>query len=183
MDADSGAVLEVTNKATGEIIGTVPKMGASETRRSIDAANNAMSAWRTKTAKERAGILRRWYELMLENQEDLAFLMTAEQGKPLAESKGEILYAASFLEWFAEEGKRVYGDVITLICARKRVIVTKEPIGVVAAITPWNFPHAMITRKSGPAIAAGCTMVLKPASATPFSALAQAVFGRKSRNA
>ena len=179
VDADSGAVLEVTNKATGEIIGTVPKMGANETRRSIDAANNAMSAWRTKTAKERAGILRRWYELMLENQEDLALLMTAEQGKPLAESKGEILYAASFLEWFAEEGKRVYGDVIPSFAPGKRVIVTKEPIGVVAAITPWNFPHAMITRKSGPAIAAGCTMVLKPASATPFSALAQAVLAER----
>jgi len=174
VDADSGDVIEVTNKATGEVIGTVPKMGAAETRRAIGAANAALPAWRAKTAKERAAILRRWYELMLEHQEDLAVLMTAEQGKPLAESKGEILYAASFLEWFAEEGKRVYGDVIPTFAPGKRVVVTKEPIGVVAAITPWNFPHAMITRKSGPAIAAGCTMVLKPASATPFSALAQA---------
>ena len=174
VNSETGDVIEVTNKASGEIIGVVPKMGKAETRRAIEAANDALSSWREKTAKERAIILRRWYELMIENQDDLALLMTAEQGKPLAESKGEILYAASFLEWFAEEGKRVYGDVIPTFAPGKRVIVTKEPIGVVAAITPWNFPHAMITRKSGPASAAGCTMILKPASATPFSALAQA---------
>lgn len=174
VNSETGDVIKVTNKASGEIIGVVPKMGKAETRRAIEAANDALSSWREKTAKERAIILRRWYELMIENQDDLALLMTAEQGKPLAESKGEILYAASFLEWFAEEGKRVYGDVIPTFAPDKRVIVTKEPIGVVAAITPWNFPHAMITRKSGPAIAAGCTMILKPASATPFSALAQA---------
>ncbi|MBB42796.1 MAG: succinate-semialdehyde dehydrogenase (NADP(+)) [Rhodospirillaceae bacterium] len=174
VNSETGDVIEVTNKASGEIIGVVPKMGKAETRRAIEAANDALSSWREKTAKERAIILRRWHELMIENQDDLALLMTAEQGKPLAESKGEILYAASFLEWFAEEGKRVYGDVIPTFAPDKRVIVTKEPIGVVAAITPWNFPHAMITRKSGPAIAAGCTMILKPASATPFSALAQA---------
>ena len=173
-DADSGDTLDVTNKATGEVLGTVPKMGADETRRAIEAANAALPAWRAKTAKERATILRRWYELMLENQEDLAVLMTAEQGKPKAESMGEVMYAASFIEWFAEEGKRVYGDTIPTFAPDKRIIVTKEPIGVVAAISPWNFPAAMITRKSGPALAAGCTMVVKPASMTPFSALAQA---------
>jgi len=174
VDADSGETIEVTNKATGEVLGTVPKMGAAETRRAIEAANAAMPAWRAKTAKERAAVLRNWYNLMLENQEDLAILMTAEQGKPLAESRGEVLYAASFIEWFAEEGKRLYGETIPTFAPGKRIVVTKEPIGVVAAITPWNFPAAMITRKSGPALAAGCTMVLKPASATPFSALAQA---------
>ena len=173
-DADSGDTLDVTNKATGDVLGTVPKMGADETRRAIEAANAALPAWRAKTAKERAAILRRWYELMLEHQEDLATLMTAEQGKPKAESMGEVMYAASFIEWFAEEGKRVYGDTIPSFAADKRIIVTKEPIGVVAAISPWNFPAAMITRKSGPALAAGCTMVVKPASMTPFSALAQA---------
>ena len=174
VDADSGETIEVTNKATGEVLGTVPKMGAAETRRAIEAAEAAMPAWRAKTAKERSVILRNWYNLMLEHQEDLAVLMTAEQGKPLAESRGEVLYAASFIEWFAEEGKRIYGDTIPSFAADKRIIVTKEPIGVVAAVTPWNFPAAMITRKSGPALAAGCTMVLKPATATPFSALAQA---------
>ena len=173
-DADSGEVIEVTNKATGEVLGSVPKMGADETHRAIEAANAALPGWRAKTAKERAAILRRWYELMLENQEDLATLMTAEQGKPKAESMGEVMYAASFIEWFAEEGKRVYGDTIPTFAPDKRIIVTKEPIGVVAAISPWNFPAAMITRKSGPALAAGCTMVVKPASMTPFSALAQA---------
>ena len=174
VDADNGEVIEVTNKATGEVLGTVPKMGAAETRRAIEAANAAWPAWRARTAKERAKILRKWHDLMIENQEDLAVLMTAEQGKPLAESRGEVLYAASFIEWFAEEGKRLYGDTIPTFAPGKRVVVTKEPIGVVAAITPWNFPAAMITRKSGPALAAGCPMVLKPASATPFSALAQA---------
>ena len=174
VDADSGEVLEVTNKATGEVLGTVPRMGAGETRRAIEAANAAYPAWRARTAKERARILRRWADLMMENQDDLAILMTAEQGKPLAESRGEVVYAASFIEWFAEEGKRLYGDTIPSFAPDKRIVVTKEPIGVVAAITPWNFPAAMITRKSGPALAAGCTMVLKPASSTPFSALAQA---------
>jgi len=178
-DADSGEVLEVTNKATGEVLGTVPRMGADETRRAIEAANAAYPAWRARTAKERARILRSWADLMMENQDDLATLMTAEQGKPLAESRGEVVYAASFIEWFAEEGKRLYGDTIPSFAPDKRIIVTKEPIGVVAAITPWNFPAAMITRKSGPALAAGCTMVLKPASATPFSALAQAELAQR----
>jgi succinate-semialdehyde dehydrogenase/glutarate-semialdehyde dehydrogenase len=174
VDADSGETMGVTNKATGEVLGSVPKMGADETRRAIEAANVALPAWRAKTAKERAVILRKWFELMLENQQDLATMMTAEQGKPMVESMGEVVYAASFIEWFAEEGKRLYGDTIPTFAPDKRVIVVKEPIGVVAAITPWNFPAAMITRKSGPALAAGCTMVLKPASMTPFSALAQA---------
>ncbi|MFT5439697.1 MAG: succinate-semialdehyde dehydrogenase/glutarate-semialdehyde dehydrogenase [Alphaproteobacteria bacterium] len=173
-DADSGETVEVTNKATGEVLGTVPKMGADETRRAIEAANAALPGWKAKTAKERSVILRRWYELMLEHQQDLATLMTAEQGKPLAEAMGEVVYAASFIEWFAEEGKRLYGDTIPSFAPDKRIIVTKEPIGVVAAISPWNFPAAMITRKSGPALAAGCTIVVKPASMTPYSALAQA---------
>jgi succinate-semialdehyde dehydrogenase/glutarate-semialdehyde dehydrogenase len=172
VDADSGATIDVDNPATGDVLGTVPKMGAAETRRAIEAAEAALPGWRAKTAKERAQILRRWFELMMANQEDLAALMTAEQGKPLAESRGEIAYAASFIEWFGEEGKRVYGDVIPGHGADKRIIVLKQPIGVCAAITPWNFPAAMITRKAGPALAAGCTIVLKPASQTPFSALA-----------
>ena len=174
VDADSNATFEVGNPATGEILGTVPSMGADETRRAITAANAAWPAWRAKTAKERAAILRRWYELMLENQEDLAILMTTEQGKPMLESRGEIVYAASFIEWFAEEGKRIYGDTIPQHGPDKRIIVTKEPIGVVAAITPWNFPAAMITRKVGPALAAGCPVVVKPAESTPYSALALA---------
>jgi succinate-semialdehyde dehydrogenase / glutarate-semialdehyde dehydrogenase len=173
-DADSGKVIEVTNPATGALIGTVPNMGAAETRRAIAAGAAAMPAWIAKTAKERAKVLRRWNDLMLENQEDLAQLMTAEQGKPLVESRGEIAYAASFIEWFAEEGKRIYGDTIPGHLPDKRIVVIKQPIGVCAAITPWNFPAAMITRKAGPALAAGCAMVLKPASATPFSALALA---------
>lgn len=173
-DADSGQTLKVNNPATNEIIGTVPKMGAAETRRAIEAADKALPAWRALTAKERANKLRRWYELMLENQDDLARLMTIEQGKPLTESKGEIVYAAAFFEWFAEEAKRVYGDVIPGHQPDKRLLVIKQPIGVTAAITPWNFPCAMITRKAGPALAAGCTMVLKPASQTPYSALALA---------
>nr|WP_151638226.1 MULTISPECIES: NADP-dependent succinate-semialdehyde dehydrogenase [Noviherbaspirillum] len=172
--ADSGKTIPVTNPATGKTIGTVPAMGADETRRAIAAANAAWPSWRAKTAKERGTILRRWYELMLAHQEDLAILMTLEQGKPLAESRGEIGYAASFLEWFAEEARRVYGDTIPGHQADKRIHVTKEPIGVCAAITPWNFPAAMITRKAGPALAAGCTMVLKPATATPYSAFALA---------
>ena len=173
-DADDGKVIAVKNPATGALIGTVPRMGTAETRRAIEAANAAWPAWRARTAKERAGLLRRWFDLMLANQEDLAVLMTAEQGKPLAESRGEIAYAASFIEWFAEEGKRVYGDTIPSHARDKRIVVVKEPVGVVAAITPWNFPSAMITRKAGPALAAGCPVVVKPATATPFSALALA---------
>ncbi len=172
LDADSGQTIKVTNPATGEVIGTVPKMGTAETRRAIEAADKALPAWRALTAKERSTKLRRWFELMIENQDDLARLMTTEQGKPLAEAKGEIAYAASFIEWFAEEAKRVYGDTIPGHQPDKRLIVIKQPIGVTAAITPWNFPAAMITRKAGPALAAGCTMVLKPASQTPYSALA-----------
>jgi len=174
LDADGGETLKVNNPASNEILGTVPKMGATETRRAIEAAERALPAWRELTAKERSQTLRRWYELILENQEDLARLMTLEQGKPLAESRGEIAYAASFIEWFAEEAKRIYGDTIPGHQKDKRILVIKQPIGVTAAITPWNFPAAMITRKAGPALAAGCTMVVKPASQTPFSALALA---------
>jgi succinate-semialdehyde dehydrogenase/glutarate-semialdehyde dehydrogenase len=173
-NANGGATHDVINPATREKIGTVPDMGAAETRRAIQAAHAALPAWGAKTAKERAVILRRWYELMMANQEDLAALMTAEQGKPLAEAKGEIAYAASFLEWFAEEGKRLYGDTIPGHQADKRILVLRQPVGVVAAITPWNFPAAMITRKAGPALAAGCTFVCKPAIQTPYSALAMA---------
>ena len=172
VDADDKSTLAVHNPATGEQVGTVPKMGAVETRRAIEAAHAAWPAWRAKTAKERAGILRKWFELMMANQEDLAKLMTVEQGKPIAESRGEIAYGASFIEWFAEEGKRIYGDTIPTHAPDKRIVVIKQPIGVCAAVTPWNFPNAMITRKAGPALAAGCTMVIKPASQTPYSALA-----------
>ncbi len=174
IDADSGETIDVTNPATGEVLGTVPKLGAAETRRAIEAANRAWGAWRAKTGKERAVILRKWYDLMMANQEDLAILMTLEQGKPLAESRGEIVYGASFVEWFAEEAKRVYGDTIPQHQPDKRIIVIKQPIGVVAAITPWNFPNAMITRKCAPALAAGCPVVIKPATATPYSAYALA---------
>src|SRR6266436_5490553 len=170
----TGATTNVDNPATGEILGTVPKLGASETRAAIDGANRAFPAWSKKTGKERAAVLRRWFDLMIENQDDLARLMTLEQGKPLTESRGEVVYAASFLEWFGEEAKRVYGDIIPGHQADKRIVVIKQPIGVVACITPWNFPLAMITRKAGPAIGAGCTVVLKPAAQTPFSALALA---------
>jgi len=173
-DADAGATLPVTNPATGEQIGTVPKMGAAETRRAIAAAHSAWPAWRGKTGKERSIILRKWYDLMMANVDDLAMIMTTEQGKPLAEAKGEIAYAGSFIEWFAEEAKRVNGDTLASPAKQNRIVVIKEPIGVCAAITPWNFPAAMITRKVGPALAAGCPIVLKPASATPFSALALA---------
>lgn len=173
-DADSGKTVTVSNPASGEILGSIPNMGTDETRRAIAAANAAFPGWRAKTAKERSTILRKWFELMMLHQEDLAKLMTAEQGKPLSESRGEIAYAASFIEWFAEEGKRIYGDTIPQHQADKRIVVLKEPIGVCAAITPWNFPAAMITRKAGPALAAGCTMVVKPATATPYSALAMA---------
>ncbi len=179
VNADSEATLRVSNPATGEVLGTVPDMGVNETRRAIAAAAAAFPAWAARTAKERANILRRWYELMLANKEDLATLMTAEQGKPLAESQGEIGYAAAFIEWFAEEAKRLYGDVIPGHQADKRILVLRQPIGVVAAITPWNFPAAMITRKAAPALAAGCTFVCKPASQTPFSALAMAELGAR----
>jgi succinate-semialdehyde dehydrogenase/glutarate-semialdehyde dehydrogenase len=172
VDADDKATLTVVNPATGVPVGTVPKMGVAETKRAIEAANAAWPAWRAKTAKERSNILRKWFELMMANQEDLAKLMTVEQGKPIAESRGEIAYGASFIEWFAEEGKRIYGDTIPTHAPDKRIVVIKQPIGVCAAVTPWNFPNAMITRKAGPALAAGCTMVIKPASQTPYSALA-----------
>jgi succinate-semialdehyde dehydrogenase / glutarate-semialdehyde dehydrogenase len=172
---DAAEKIAVTNPATGEIIGHIPKMGTAETAQAIAAAKLAMPAWQKKTAKERSVILRRWFELMLANQEDLAQILSAEQGKPLAEARGEIAYGASFIEWFAEEAKRVYGDVIAAPQTDKRLLVIKQAIGVVAAITPWNFPNAMITRKAGPALAAGCAMVLKPATQTPFSALALAV--------
>ncbi len=174
IQAKSGGTVQVDNPATGEIIGSVPKLGAAETREAIEAANRAFPSWFKKTGKERAAVLRKWFDLMMENQEDLARLMTLEQGKPLTESRGEVAYAASFLEWFGEEAKRIYGDTIPGHQADKRIVVIKQPIGVVACITPWNFPLAMITRKAGPAIAAGCTVVLKPAAQTPFSALALA---------
>ena len=177
--ADSGGTIAVDNPSTGAVIGSVPNMGAVETRRAIAFADAALPAWRTKTAKERATILRRWFDLMMANRDDLAAIMTAEQGKPLTEAKGEIAYAASFIEWFGEEGKRIYGDTIPAFAADKRIVVLKQPIGVCAAITPWNFPAAMITRKAGPALAAGCTMVVKPASQTPLSALALAVLAER----
>jgi succinate-semialdehyde dehydrogenase/glutarate-semialdehyde dehydrogenase len=174
IESPANEVIEVDNPATAEIVGTVPRLGQSETRRAIDAAARAFPAWRKMTAKARAAVMRRWSDLMLAHQDDLARLMTIEQGKPLAESRGEVAYAASFLEWFGEEAKRIYGDTIPGHQPDKRIVVIKDPIGVVACITPWNFPLAMITRKAGPAIAAGCTVVLKPASQTPFSALALA---------
>ncbi|NUT15198.1 MAG: NADP-dependent succinate-semialdehyde dehydrogenase [Cupriavidus sp.] len=164
--------IDVTNPATGERVGQVPQLGAAETRQAIEAANRALPAWRARTAKDRSALLRKWFELIMANQEDLARIMTAEQGKPIAEARGEIAYAASFIEWFAEEGKRVYGDTIPAPVSNQRIVVTKEPVGVCAAITPWNFPAAMITRKAGPALAVGCTMVVKPASQTPLTALA-----------
>jgi succinate-semialdehyde dehydrogenase / glutarate-semialdehyde dehydrogenase len=172
--AKSGHTIGVDNPATGEVIGRVPNLGAAETRQAIEAANRAFPEWSKKTAKERATVLRRWFDLMMANQEDLAKLMTIEQGKPLTESQGEVAYAAAFLEWFGEEAKRVYGDTIPGHQTDKRIVVIKQPVGVVACITPWNFPLAMITRKAGPALGAGCTVVLKPASQTPFSALALA---------
>ncbi|TCW83398.1 succinate-semialdehyde dehydrogenase (NADP(+)) [Burkholderia sp. SRS-46] len=177
--AANGETFEVRNPATGGLVGVVPAMGAAETRQAIDAANAAWPAWRKKTAKERAAILRKWHDLMMDNADDLALILTTEQGKSLAEAKGEIGYAASFLEWFAEEGKRVYGDTTPTPASDKRIVVTKEPVGVCAAITPWNFPAAMITRKVGPALAAGCPIVVKPAEATPFSALAMAVLAER----
>src|SRR6202795_4840319 len=174
VQAAGGGTVAVDNPATGEIIGKVPKLSGAETRHAIEAANEAFKSWSARTAKERANVLRKWFDLMMENQEDLARLMTLEQGKPLTESRGEVAYAAAFLEWFGEEAKRVYGDTIPGHQADKRIVVIKQPIGVVACITPWNFPLAMITRKAGPAIGAGCTVVLKPAGQTPFSALALA---------
>ncbi len=179
VQADSGRTIVVKNPATGEAIGEVPALGTAETRRAIEAAHRAQQAWRALLAKERAAILRKLNDLMLANTEDLAVIMTAEQGKPLSESKGEIAYAASFIEWFAEEGKRIYGDTIPQTGKGRRIIVLKEPIGVFAAITPWNFPSAMITRKAGPGWAAGCTGVIRPASQTPFSALALAVLAER----
>jgi len=171
--------ITVTDPANGEVVGRVPKLGARETRRAIEAANAAWPAWRARTAQERSVVLARWHALIIENQDDLARIMTAEQGKPLAEARGEIAYAASFVQWFAEEAKRVYGETIPAPVASQRIVVTREPIGVCAAITPWNFPAAMITRKAGPALAAGCTMVVKPASQTPLTALALAVLAER----
>jgi succinate-semialdehyde dehydrogenase/glutarate-semialdehyde dehydrogenase len=170
--ADNGATQAVHNPADGSVLGQVPRMGAAETRRAIAAAERALPAWSALAAAARAALLRRWFELILQHQDDLARLMTLEQGKPLAEARGEIAYAASFIEWFAEEGKRAYGDVIPAHQADKRLLVIRQPVGVTAAITPWNFPAAMLTRKAGAALAAGCTMVARPASQTPFSALA-----------
>ncbi len=179
VEAANKATHGVINPATRQVLGTVPVMGAAETRRAIAAATAAQPAWAARTAKDRALILRRWYELLMANQDDLATIMTAEQGKPLAESKGEIAYGASFIEWFAEEGKRLYGDTIPGHAADKRILVLRQPVGVVAAITPWNFPLAMITRKAGPALAAGCTFVCKPATQTPYSALAAALLAQR----
>jgi succinate-semialdehyde dehydrogenase / glutarate-semialdehyde dehydrogenase len=178
-DAHNGATTEILNPASGASLGSVPAMGGSETRQAIAAANAALPAWRRLSAAQRGKLLRAWYELLLANQEDLAIIMTSEQGKPLAEARGEVLYAASYLEWFGEEGKRAYGEVIPSPFPDRRLLVTREPVGVCAAITPWNFPSAMITRKAGAALAAGCTMVLKPAPQTPFSALALAVLAER----
>ena len=178
-DAQDATTQEIFNPANGASIGLVPNMGATETRRAIAAATAAWPAWRARTAKERSNILKRWHALMLENADALAEILTLEQGKPLAEAKGEILYAASFIEWFAEEAKRIYGDTIPSHKGDARIVVSKEPIGVVAAITPWNFPAAMITRKAGPALAAGCPCIVKPAPETPFSALAMAVLAEQ----
>jgi succinate-semialdehyde dehydrogenase/glutarate-semialdehyde dehydrogenase len=179
ISAASGETLAVTDPASGDLLGTVPKCGAAETRRAIEAAQAAFPAWSARTAKDRAQILQRWFRLILDNQEELARLLTLEQGKSLAESRGEIAYGASFIEWFAEEGKRLYGDVIPAQAPDKRILVFKQPIGVAAAITPWNFPNAMITRKAGPALAAGCPIVIKPAAQTPYSALALAVLAEE----
>ncbi|MCB9944809.1 MAG: NAD-dependent succinate-semialdehyde dehydrogenase [Geminicoccaceae bacterium] len=179
IDADDGATINVTDPATGEVIGTAPKLGAAETRRAIEAAHAAWPAWRARTAKERSAILERWVQLVNENVDDLAYIMTREQGKPLPEARGEVAYANSFLEWFAEEGKRNYGDVIPQTVGSRRILAIKQPVGVCGAITPWNFPSAMITRKTGPGLAVGCTFVIKPASYTPYSALAMAVLGER----
>src|SRR5690606_16230511 len=178
-DADGGGGCEVTNPATGAVLGTVPDMGPAETRAAIEAAHAALPEWSARTAQERARVLRRMHALMLEHQEDLARLMTAEQGKPLAESRGEIAYSAAYLEWFAEEGRRMYGEVIPPHAADRRIVVLRQPVGVAALITPWNFPSAMLGRKLGAALAAGCAVVCKPALQTPFSALALAVIGER----
>jgi succinate-semialdehyde dehydrogenase/glutarate-semialdehyde dehydrogenase len=178
-DSDSGATIKVNNPATGEILGTVPLMTANETRRAIEAAKTAFVDWRQKPAKERSILMRKWHDLMMSNVDDLGAIMTAEQGKPLAEAKGEVAYAASFIEWFGEEAKRVYGDTIPSPWTDRRLVVIKQPIGVCAAITPWNFPAAMIARKAGPALASGCTMVARPATSTPYSALALAVLAER----
>ncbi|NLJ51307.1 MAG: NAD-dependent succinate-semialdehyde dehydrogenase [Alcaligenaceae bacterium] len=179
LDAESKKTLEVINPATGEKLGTIPDMGQIETRRAIEAAESAQKLWRAKSAKERAVILRKWFDLVMQHQDDLARIMTLEQGKPLAEAKGEIAYGASYLEWYAEEGKRAYGDVIPGPAADRRVVVTKEPVGVCAAVTPWNFPSAMITRKVGAALGAGCSIVVKPAAQTPYSAFALCVLAEE----
>ena len=179
VDADNGATFAVTNPANGELVTEVAKLGAAETARAIDAAEQAMQDWKKLPAKARAGVLRKWYDLMMENQEDLAIIMTAEQGKILAESRGEIAYGAAFVEWFGEEGKRIDGDVIPGPSPDKRIVCIKQPVGVVAAITPWNFPNAMIARKAAPALAAGCSIVIKPASETPLSAFAMAVLAER----
>lgn len=179
VDAPDGKTVEVTNPATGEVLGTVPMLGRDAVAHAVEVAEKAQKSWKKRTAKERSAILMKWYELMMENQDDLAALMTAEQGKPLAEAKGEIAYGSSFLQWFAEEAKRVYGDVIPTFAEGRRVMVLKEPIGVCAAITPWNFPTAMITRKAAPALAVGCAMVVKPAMETPYSALAMAILAER----
>ena len=179
VDADGGETSKVTNPANGEVIGTIPKMGAAETDRAIAAAGDAFAGWRGRTAKNRANILRKWFELIVANADDLAIILTSEQGKPLAEAKGEVLYGAAFIEWFAEEGRRAYGDIIPAHMTNKRILVLKQPVGVVASITPWNFPSAMLTRKAGPALAAGCPFVAKPAHETPYSALALAVLAEQ----
>ncbi|HSH57678.1 MAG TPA: NAD-dependent succinate-semialdehyde dehydrogenase [Halomonas sp.] len=177
--ADSGEQIQVVNPANGDSVGDVPRLGRAETERAIDAAYTALPAWRALSALERADILMKWHDLMLEHQEDLALIMTHEQGKPLQEASGEIAYAASFLRWFAEEARRVYGETIPPAKGNQRIVVTKQPVGVVGAITPWNFPAAMITRKAGAALAAGCTIVCKPASQTPFSATALALLAER----
>ena len=179
VEADPNNAITVRNPATGEVVGLVPKLGAAETKAAIEAAEIAQKEWAARTAKERGAILRKWFELMMANQDDLGRILTMEQGKPLAEAKGEIAYGASFIEWFADEARRLYGDIVPGHQKDKRIFVMKQPIGVVAAITPWNFPNAMITRKAGPAFAAGCAMVLKPASQTPFSAIAIAVLAER----
>jgi succinate-semialdehyde dehydrogenase/glutarate-semialdehyde dehydrogenase len=179
VDSDSGRTYEVKNPANGKVIAEVAECGTAETRRAIEAAGRAMDAWRSKSAKQRAAIMRKWFNLMMENQEDLAQIMTAEQGKPLAESRGEIAYGASYIEWFAEEAKRVYGDTIPAPSDDKRLVVIKQPVGVVACITPWNFPNAMLARKIAPALAVGCTVVCKPANYTPLSAYAFTELGQR----
>jgi succinate-semialdehyde dehydrogenase/glutarate-semialdehyde dehydrogenase len=179
IDADSGAAFAVTNPADGSVLGTVPELGAGEVRRAIEAAEAAFAGWRARTAKERSAILRRWFDLCMASQDDLAAILTLEQGKPLAEARGEVAYGSAFIEWFAEEAKRVYGDVIPAANADRRIVVVKQPVGVVAAITPWNFPNAMITRKAAAALASGCTVVIKPAESTPYSALALAELGER----